>query len=70
MKEVLLVHLLGYLTPEQWIDAYNRAIGVGSNFNKEKVRMYALDINEQYHGDIFTDEQLRKLGVKNPKNTH
>ena len=63
-KTTLLSYLLGYLTPEQWIDAYRNADGV--HFTKEQVRVYALDVDETYGGTVFSKEQLKKLGVRNP----
>jgi len=59
MDEVLL-HLLGYLTEAQWIDALSQAPGL---LSRSKVKDLAKQIDAYYPSLGWTDKTREKLGL-------
>ena len=59
MDEVLL-HLLGYLTEAQWLDALTQAPGLNS---RDKVKDYASQMDEHYRSLGWLDKTREKLGL-------
>ena len=53
-----IIHLLGYLTEEQWLDALSKVDGV--NINRSDLICYAQRISEEYCFS-WSDKMLKKI---------
>ena len=57
-KQVLM-HMLGYLTEAQWLDALSQAPGLNS---RSEVKDLAKQVSEHYNLG-WSDKTMRKLGL-------
>ncbi len=56
----VLMHMLGYLTAAQWLDALTQAPGLHS---REKVKDLARQVDEYYPSLGWTDKARKKLAL-------
>ena len=56
--DTVLLHMLGYLTEAQWLDALTQSPG-----NRDKVKDYARQVYDYYPCLGWEEETLEKLGL-------
>ena len=53
-----ILHLLGYLTDDEWVDAYNSADGI--SHKRQKIKELYKEVSHHY-GLSHTDRRIKKI---------